>query len=75
MTRPLAVSLAWALTAWNFAALLGFAMSPLFTTVSAPTGLLVGAIAYAFVRRRTLALETTPEAAPVRHGMMGSPTR
>lgn len=61
MNRPLAFGLAWALAAWNLAALLGFAVSPVLTTLSVPIGLAVGTITFALVRRRVVAGTTTPE--------------
>lgn len=61
MNRPLAFGLVWALAAWNLAALLGFALSPLFTIMSVPLGLAVGTIAFAVLRRRFVAGATRPE--------------
>lgn len=54
MYRPLAFGLVWALSAWNLAALLGFAVSPVLTTLSIPIGLAVGTFTFALMRRRVV---------------------
>lgn len=61
MNKPLAFGLAWALAAWNLAALLGFAVAPVLTTLSIPIGLAAGTVAFALIRRRGVPQATGSE--------------
>lgn len=61
MNNPLAFGLVWALAAWNLAALLGFAVTPVLTTLSVPIGLAAGTVAFALMRRRGVPQATGSE--------------